>query len=335
MQTIQTRRRFLTSLSLAGTAALLPRSRSVAAENQLETTSVRLMRMPSICLAPQYVADELLRAEGFTDVRYIDAPSSAGFNDAIASGRVDFTQHFASPLVVGIDGGGAITVLAGIHVGCLELLGNERVQSVADLKGKSVGVVALGSSDHLFASVMAAHIGLDPARDIHWVTGESPTPAELFAKGKLDAFVGSPPEPQDLRTRRVGHSLANSAIDLPWSNYFCCMLAANRDFVRNHPVATKRVLRAFLKAADLCATQRAQVAQQLVDEHFTGRYDYALQTLNEVPYDKWREYDSEDTVRFYALRLRELGFIKSTPQKIIAEGADWRFLNELKRELKG
>jgi NitT/TauT family transport system substrate-binding protein len=34
------------------------------------------------------------------------------------------------------------------------------------------------------------------------------------------------------------------------------------------------------------------------------------------------------------LRLRDAGFIKSTSQKIIADGADWRFLEELKRELK-
>ncbi len=64
------------------------------------------------------------------------------------------------------------------------------------------------------------------------------------------------------------------------------------------------------------------------------RYDYALQTLTELPYDKWREFDSEDSLRFYALRLREVDMIKSTPQEIIAKGTDWRFLNELKRELK-
>jgi NitT/TauT family transport system substrate-binding protein len=70
----------------------------------------------------------------------------------------------------------------------------------------------------------------------------------------------------------------------------------------------------------------------LVDGAFTPRYDYALQTLKELPYDRWREYDHEDTIRFYALRLHEIGMIKS--QKIIADGTDWRFLNELKRELK-
>ena len=93
-------------------------------------------------------------------------------------------------------------------------------------------------------------------------------------------------------------------------------------------------LRAILKAADLCATDPMRVARRLVDGGFTGRYDYALQTLNDIPYNDWREYDAEDTLRFYALRMRDLGFIKSTPQKIIAEGTDWHFLEELKRELK-
>ena len=51
-------------------------------------------------------------------------------------------------------------------------------------------------------------------------------------------------------------------------------------------------------------------------------------------YGKWREYDPEDTMRFYALQMHEAGLIKSSPQKIIADGTDWRFFEELKRELK-
>jgi NitT/TauT family transport system substrate-binding protein len=124
------------------------------------------------------------------------------------------------------------------------------------------------------------------------------------------------------------------ALDQPWSQYFCCIAYGNRDFVRKYPVATKCFLRAILKAADMCAAEPAKAAQRLVDGRFTERYDYALQTLTELPYDRWRQFDPEDSMRFYALRLREVGMIKSTPQKIIAEGTEWRFLNELKRELK-
>jgi NitT/TauT family transport system substrate-binding protein len=112
------------------------------------------------------------------------------------------------------------------------------------------------------------------------------------------------------------------------------MVTGNRDFVRTHPVATKRVVRAILKGVDLCATQPKGVARQIADAGATPSYDYASQALAELPYDKWRDYDPEDTLRFYALRLHEAGMIKSSPQKIIAEGADWQFLNELKREMK-
>ena len=109
------------------------------------------------------------------------------------------------------------------------------------------------------------------------------------------------------------------------------MRACARD---KDPVATKRVLRAILKAADLCVTEPTRVAQRIVDGGFTARYDYALQALREISYAKWREYDPEDAIRFYSLRLREAGIIKSNPNKIIADGTDWRFWNELKRELK-
>jgi len=89
-----------------------------------------------------------------------------------------------------------------------------------------------------------------------------------------------------------------------------------------------------LKATDFCLNEPARAAQQMVDRGFTSRYDYALQTLKDVPYNKWRENDPEDTIRFYALRLREAGLMKSAPNKIIADGTDWRFFNELKREMK-
>jgi NitT/TauT family transport system substrate-binding protein len=334
MRIRQNRRQFLTTLSLAGAAALVRGPPALAAEGSLETTTVRLAKNEGICIAPQYVAEELLRAEGFTDIRYVFVPQSTTRVKAIAGGEVDFSANFVAPLIVAIASGEPIIVLAGTHVGCYELFANESIRSIADLKGKTIGAPGLESSHHMFASVIVAHIGLDPVNDIRWVTSESPSPAELFADGKIDAFLGFPPEPQDLRARGIGHVVVDTTVDRPWSQYFCCVLAGNSEYMRRYPVATKRVLRAILKATDLCATEPARVAQRLVDGGFTARYDYALQSLSGLPYDKWREYDAEDSFRYYALRLHEMGFVKSSPQKIIADGTDWRFLNELKRELR-
>ena len=93
-------------------------------------------------------------------------------------------------------------------------------------------------------------------------------------------------------------------------------------------------MRAILKGANLCVSSPEPTARLLASRGFASGYDMALQLVHEVPYARWRDYDTEDSVRFYALRLHEAGFIKSSPKTIIAQSTDWRFLNELKRELK-
>jgi NitT/TauT family transport system substrate-binding protein len=333
MPMMQTRRRFVAGLAAAGAAGLVRGPPALAAEGPLETTRVTLMRIPGVCHAPQYVAEAFLRAEGFTELRFVDGASSAEIADAVARNTIDFNSHFGSDFVRAIDAGAPITILAGVHVGCFELFAQKAIRKVTDLKGRRVGVVALRSAPHLFISIMAARVGLDPAKDIDWV--ENKTPSKLFADGQVDAVLGLAPEAQQLRALGVGHVLVNSAVDAPWSQYFCCMWGGNRNFVRAHPVATKRVLRAILKAQDFCASDPAGVARQLVDGGFTkAPPEYVLQAMRDIPYDRWRDYDAEDTVRFYALRMHEAGIIKTPPNKIIADATDWRFLNELKRELK-
>ena len=334
MTMIQTRRGFLAGLSGIGAAAVL-HTPGLAAEGELETTSVRLPKTASICAAPTYVVTDLLRDEGFTDIRYVPRAASTTTPDQIAHREIDFGVNYAPVQVAGIDHGVAMKTLLGVHIGCFEVFVNGAIRGVAELAGKKVGIGAVGSTEHLFLSVIAANVGIDPKTQIDWVaSGPKIRPKQLFIDGKIDAFLGQPPEPQELRAKGIGRVVVNSVVDRPWSQYFCCMLAGSTEYVENHPVATKRVVRAILKATDLCASEPVRAARMLVDGGFTPRYDYALQTLEELPYDKWREYDHEDTIRFYALRLHELGFIKASPQKIIADGTDWRFLDEVKRELK-
>jgi NitT/TauT family transport system substrate-binding protein len=330
------RRRFLGGLTLAGAAGLLGvPSRPVAAEPPAETTTLRLFRLPSLCSAPTEVAGDLLVGEGFSDVQYVQVAASPDAYKALAAGEANMGLLFAGSVITRIDAGDPLVLIGGIHVDCFELFGSERVHHVRDLKGKTVAVPALGDSRHLFLASIATYVGLDPRSDIHWAIHRGPEAMQLLAEGAIDGFMGFPPEPQELRAKKIGHVVVDTREDRPWSQYFCCMVVANRDFVRRHPVASKRALQALLKATDLCAQEPARAAQLIVEKGYTPRYDYAVQTLQEIPYNRWREYDPEDTVRFHALRLQEAGMIKSTPQKIIAQGTDWRFFNELKKELKG
>lgn len=329
------RRRFLRGMTLAGTAGLLGwHPGRAAAQPPPETTRIRLVRIPSICQAPQYVAEELLRSEGFTEVHYLQKEGTADIETALASGEADLNGHFAAPLLLRLEAGDPIVILAGLHVGCFELFGTDRVQSIRDLKGKTVAVPTLDSSRYVFLAAMTAYVGLDLRKDIHFVTHPGQESIRLLSEGKIDAYLGFPPEPQVMREQQIGHVVIDSTVDRPWSQYFCCMLAGNREFVRTNPVATKRALRAILKAADICASEPEQSAQFMVEQGYSKRYDHALQVMKKLPYGQWREYSAEDTLRFYALRLHELGMLKSTPQKLLAQGTDWRFFNELKKELK-
>ncbi len=263
MPQTQTRRRVLTAIA-AISAVTLPAPRLLAAEPAAEITSVRFGKIPVICFAPQYVCEELLRAEGFTEIRYVNA-EPVNYSADLGRGKYDFCANVTPAHIAAIAAGASMAILAGIHAGCYELFGHDGIRGIADLKGKRVGTGAAAD----LIEIMAAYVGLDPKKDVTIVLDPSGKALDEFALGKLDAYMGLPPEPQLLHARG-----------------------------------------------------------------FTPQYDYALQTLNENPYGHWRDYDAEDSVRFYALRQYELGTIKKTPQRVIAEGTDWRFLNELKRELK-
>jgi len=183
---IQDRRRFLGTLATAGAARLIGPSNSLAQEAPPETTTIRMAaKSGSTCVAPQYIARELLRQEGFTDIRYIMSDGGPKQAKAIADGEVDLTMHFSAPLLIPIDAGDKITIVGGVHVGCFELFATDRIRSIAELRGKRVGVQDLGASPHVFISTMAAHVGLDPAKDINWVTSPSIAPMELFVEGKI------------------------------------------------------------------------------------------------------------------------------------------------------
>jgi NitT/TauT family transport system substrate-binding protein len=335
------RREFLSKAALAGGEVFLGlRSELAAAEPPPETTRIRLIhRTDLICIAPQYLAEELLRAEGFTEVQYVQTTGASGAEKALASGEAHLSMHFTPLLILRLEAGDPIVIIGGGHAGCFELFANERVRAIRDLKGKAVALPSSGrtSIPGILLRIMLAQVGLDPYKDIKWVERDPSEHVRLLSEGKIDAFLAFPPTAQELHVKKIGHVIFNSMMDRPWSQYFCCIVAGNREFVRKHPATTKRVLRALGKAAEFCAREPERAARLLVDKGFMKNYDYALQTMKdmEMGYSKWRDYDPEDTVRFYSLRLQEVGMIKSTPQKIIAQGTDWRFLRELKKELKG
>ncbi len=332
------RREVLRELALTGAAAILgwpPGLGEAAEEPPPETTRLRIRREETACWAPIYVAEPLLRKEGFTDVQYV-----FGYGSETAKmcreGAIDLAADFSVRSMFDLDHQHhPLKILSGLHVGCYRLVGNKRINSVRDLKGKTVWAGAIkNNGPHIFFSTILAYVGLDPRTDVNYVWVNKDEAMRLFREGKLDAFITFPPWPQELIDQGIGHLLLDTNIDKPWSQYFCCMVAGQSYFVKKNPIATKRALRAILKANDIVARNPRLATRTLIEKKIRNESEYTsiYRALKDIPYGKWREYNPEDTIRFYALRMRDIGMIESNPQQFIDEHTDWRFMNELKRE---
>ena len=331
------RREFLKKTALTGAAAYLGIGSDysmAAVEPPPETMTVRFQELKSPCWVPQLVAEPLLREEGFTDIQYIKSEISRGEEDILA-GKVDFAADFTANSLMKFDPGSPIDFISGLHIGCYSLIGSDRIKSILDLKGKKVWARTIMTLPHVFFRALIAYVGLDPDNDVEYVEVPKNEAIEMFMRGELDAFMSFPPGPQRLQAAGVGHALVDTNVDRPWSQYYCCMITGRRDFIRNNPIATRKVIRSILRANDLVSQDPEMAAQLLVDRKVRKADDqeFLAQAFREIPYDKWRHYSPEDTIRFWALRLKGLGLSKHSPQEFISKNTDWSHIASLKREM--
>ena len=168
MQSAQTRRRLLATLSSATAVSAFGGASISAQEAPPETRTIRLAKIPGVCIAPQYVAEDLLRSEGFNSVQYVELSVNA--YEGFAKGTIDISMAFIAPYIIQLDAGLPLVLLGGVHAGCFELFGTDRVKAIRDLKGKTVALPELGSAQHVFLAAMASHVGIDPKRDINFRT---------------------------------------------------------------------------------------------------------------------------------------------------------------------
>lgn len=309
-----------------------------------ETTTVRIAS-PFACDAPLWLAKDFLRDEGFTDVQWVvNAPGTAGW---VTSRVADVGPGHPEAIVAAIDAGVPIKALAGIHSGCQELWAAPGIASVRDLRGKRIAVFKRDASDQffLFFSTLCAYVGIDPLTNVSFfeVGGDYRGLLNAYLEGRSDAFLAAADGAAVLKRepRNPGTKIVDQTTDKPWSQYLCCLLIANGEWTRQNPVATKRFTRAVLRAADATAKDRKGAARagvgasirNLLAQRNAPEEEILTDTTAMVSYD-WREFDPEETLRFFALRLGEVKLIKNTPQQIIAQGSEVAYMRQLRNELK-
>ena len=332
MDPMWTRRDLLQAAGLAAAFGTAPAFG--ATEPPPETTRLRLTDSTVLCFTPQFVIAELLRAEGFDQIEFVQRTSEVNTAVLLGNAEADISLALTPSALLEMDAGKPVVLLAGGHVGCYELFTPPHIRAVRELKGKSISIPRRGGGGHVIAQMLLSNIGIDPRKDVEWRIDPWADVPRLLEEAKIDAYIGFPPEPQELRARKIGHVILNTREDRPWSQYFCCSVAGHREFIRKHPVATKRALRAILKGMEICATDPERAARAAMVHNPRAKLDDVLQMVKDLRYGSWREFSAEDTARFFALRLRDIGMLKANPPRLLAQGTDWRFIDQLRKELK-
>ena len=306
-----------------------------------ETTTVRLVS-PAPCDPPSALAREFLLEEGFTDIRYVRASNTT--TEWLTSGVADFSTGYGNLIAANVDAGLPILALAGVHPGCFEIFATPGISGIRDLRGKTIAVSAKNASDQFygFFAILLAYVGVDPQSEVNFIEvgNEAPALRSAFVEGRSQAFIAPAAQGPLLRRdpRNPGKVILDTTMDKPWSQYYCCQLVVDRNWARRNPAATKRVTRAVLRAADAVTKDKPRAAREYVARGFyptasPNDEQITNEVIKELSYE-WRELDPEETLRFFALRLGDAKLIKSTPQQVIAQGSDFAYMRQLRKELR-
>ena len=307
----------------------------VAAEGPPETTTVRMNRNPLSCFAAATLAADFMKQEGLTDIQWASLNLPDQF-PAVASGAIDVHMYPAYLAASRIDAGDNIVLLGGIHVGCWQVFGSPQINSLSDFRGKKIATGGPTTPDTVLLAATLASVGLDVRRDVELVNSSFMEGVRRLASGEVDGAWALPPFSTQIRKQNIGHVVVDSVVDRPWSQYYCCMVGVNRTFMTANPIATKRIMRSFMKAADVIAMDPDRGAQTMVNLGMAEQKDYQelVADLRMMPFNVWRRYDPVDTLNYYSLRLRDAGLVNGTPEQVISRGTDFRYLQELRQELK-
>lgn len=329
------RRVFLGSAAAAIAAACAPKTSAAETPTPSlgppETTTIRV-HGPAPCDPWTWLADDFLKAEGFTDVKLI-ADGTLGATD-IGGG-------YANNYVASVDASEPYVALGGTHVGCMELWALPGINTVRDLRGKRVVATKPDVLNDLIYGLWVSLLttfGVDPS-EVAFTFTNDPTKSQIdyFTDGKSDAVFAAGLAGPSLRAnpKNPGKLIFDTTVDKPWSQHFCCLLVANRDWAKANPNAAKRATRAVLRAIDYTAQDRQRAVAAAVEKKLgVARNPTILfETIKDLPYD-WRAYDPTETLRFYALRLADGKLLKKTPTQIIADGTDFAFFRQMQKELK-
>jgi NitT/TauT family transport system substrate-binding protein len=332
-----TRRQLLTLAASASAGLVLAACAPAAAPAATplpppETTKIRIAC--NSCDAPIMAAEAYLKEEGFTDVQLSDAATLVALTD----GKVDMGNLFPAAHAAALESGLKVVGLGGIHAGCIEIWAPQSVATLKDLRGRTFYVQAKTIRDVAYgnAVMILKQAGVDP-KDVNFVAQSDADVVKLYLEGKNDAVLLAAAAAEGLKANAAnkGHTIFVQTMEEPWARMDCCLIVTTQEWYRANPSATKRAMRAILRASDALTADRAAAAKLITDKGLFGGANNVANVrnaLNMLSFN-WRDLDADKSLRFHGALLAETGLMKISVDEL-AKSLDLRILNELRTELK-
>lgn len=275
---------------------------------------IKVAYSPSVCNASIFVAYEkgFFEEEGLApEMVQVDA---AHISDAVGAGQVDVFQGLASKLVQPLDNGLPAKVVVGIHTGCVRLLvpGDSPINTIADLKGKKIGVPGLADAATIVAKRALYREGIgvtDKNLEVEFSVFSRNDLPQALQKGAIDAIgVGDPVGP--IASAQYGlRTLIDTARTEPFGSEYCCVGLVTNKFASENPEAAAKYVRAISKASAWVQKHPREAAQLELDKKYvSGDIELNSSLLESYNYNPSVQ-GGLDAIRDVARELAAIGLI--------------------------
>lgn len=254
-----------------------------------ELKKINIGYFGNTCEAPIFAAYE----KGFFEEEGLDPQMIKGdantLKDGLATGKIDVTDGLLNQWLKPIESGLNIKFVTGIHTGCIQALAskNSAINTFKDLKGKTVGVPAIGGGPMILVSRLLYKEGIDSQKDVQWKVYPNPELPLALEKGEVDAIALADPFAQIQVDGGKAKSIYNSAQDAPFKDEYCCLVVLNGKLIENDPDTAAAVTRAIMKGARWVNDHQEEIAQIEVDKKYVpgdpATNARILSTYNYIP----------------------------------------------------
>lgn len=304
------------SLSACGSSSADTSASSDSADGSSGATHIRLIYSPSLCAAPMYIAIE----NGYFEEENLDVEQvtvdAAHVAEAIGADQVDVGMGLIGKLLQPLENGLPIKFTTGLHTGCTKLLvpGDSDIKSIADLKGKKIGVPGLADAATVISkrSLSAAGIGVtEQNMEVEFSVYSRNDLPQALENGAVDAIALGDPTASIAEEQYGLTALIDTATDPEYKDEYCCAAFVTSKLASENPEAAAAFTRAVQKASQWVQENPDETAKIIVDKQYiSGETDFVAQILKTYNY-KPSVQGGYDALKQNAEELAQIGVIKS------------------------